>query len=624
MALRMTTYNVLNYSAGREAQFRTVLQETNADVLVVQEILSQAAVDNFLNLVLDDIQPGEWAAGPFVNGPDTDNAIFYKPGKSALLSHYVIGTALRDIDEWTLRPVGYASDNTNVRVYAVHLKASQGSDNEQKRLAEVMAMRERMETFPAGQNYMVVGDFNIYTSSEPAYQYLLGMAAGPAGVVEDPIDAPGDWHDTASLAWVHTQSTRTDQFGGGATGGMDDRFDMILVGPALLNEEALAVVENTYTPFGNDGLHFNRAIIDPPENTVVSPEVAQALHDASDHVPVFLDLQLPAVLVTEVSIGFGSVIVGAPATEEMTVANGAEPPADELDYSFSAPSGFYAPAGSFVAEAGAPENVHVIGMSAETAGVMVGDLVLTTDAPDGLTCLVALSGTVLDHGAPSVEPGAIVTATTLDFGIHAPDSFTDLPAVVYNVDYGPLQALVEIYDAELIGDARFEIAGGFSPATAGETPASWDVHFDAAGAEDGVYSATLTFCTRDQQDLSGAIDLADLVFDLVATVASEAVDVALAPVVPARLGFISVSPNPYKPFTAIRYGVGSAGPVRITIYDLHGRQVRDLFSGVQPRGDHTVVWDGRDLRGWELAAGTYFVRLTVGHVTETHKVVRLP
>ena len=50
-----------------------------------------------------------------------------------------------------------------------------------------------------------------------------------------------------------------------------------------------AYVQNSYTAFGNDGLHFNDSINAMP-NIAVSPNVAQALHDASDHLPVYLDL----------------------------------------------------------------------------------------------------------------------------------------------------------------------------------------------------------------------------------------------------------------------------------------------------------------------------------------------
>ena len=55
-AVRVVTYNILNFpgstGAAREDDFRTVVQELDADVLVVQEMLSQTGVNQFLNNVL--------------------------------------------------------------------------------------------------------------------------------------------------------------------------------------------------------------------------------------------------------------------------------------------------------------------------------------------------------------------------------------------------------------------------------------------------------------------------------------------------------------------------------------------------------------------------------------------
>ena len=63
------------------------------------------------------------------------------------------------------------------------------------------------------------------------------------------------------------------------------------------------------------------------------------------------------------ALAFGSVIVGATASQGLAISNPALVPADELDYSLSAPAGFTAPGGSFVANAGAAANHHAIGMN---------------------------------------------------------------------------------------------------------------------------------------------------------------------------------------------------------------------------------------------------------------------
>ncbi len=622
-ALRVMSYNLLNYSGARDAEFRIVLEETAPDVVVVQEILSQAAVGNFLGNVLNFLEPGEWSAAVFTNGADTDNGLFYRTDRVDTLSHFDVETELRQIDEWRIRPAGYASPEAELRLYSVHLKASQGSQEEAQRLAEVTLMRARMETFPAGQNYVVLGDFNIYTSGEDPYQYMLSPAHGLAGVVQDPIGMPGSWHESPAFAAIHTQSPRTASFGGGATGGLDDRFDMLLRGPALGDDEGLDLLEASYTPFGNDGLHFNIALIDPPANQSVPQFVAQALHDASDHLPVFADFQLPPIVVAAASLEFDIALVGAAVSRTLLVANGALLPADELDYTLTAPSGFAAPGGPFAAEGGAPANAHLVGMDTGAAGVRSGNLAIASDDLDAPSKPVALTGEVWNHAQPSVVAGSIVTAASLDFGTHAPGGFDDLAALAHNVGFGPLQAQLDVHDAEIEGSARFAIVGGFEPALVGASPASWTIRFDDAGAADGAHSGTLTFHTRDPQGLPGATALADLVYSLVAVVQSGAVGVAVLDVGPTRAGFVSLAPNPFENGIAIRFGLAQEGHAELRVYDVGGRLVRTVVSGILSRGDHDVAWDGRDAAGRLLGAGIYFARLVAGEVVETRKIVRV-
>ncbi len=620
-ALRIATYNLLNYSSGRDAEFETVVTELQPDVLLAQEVLSQSAVDNFLGTVLDDLEPGEWAAGPFVNGTDTDNAIFYKIAAVQHLSHYVIATSLRDIDEWTVRPVGYDAAAANLRIYVLHLKASQGYDNEQRRLQEVTAMRTRQETFPAGENYIVLGDFNIYRSTEPAYQYLLSTTPGLAGVVEDPLDMSGNWHANASFAAIHSQSPRTTVFGGGANGGLDDRFDMILVGPAVRDGSDFDILADTYLALGQDGLHFDIAITDPPDNAVVSAEVAQALHDASDHLPVVADFQLPARVAADPTVAFATVIVEASASASLSVGNAASAPADELDYSLAAPAGFSAPAGPFTAAAGASANQHSLGMDTQTRGVKTGDLVLASNDLDDPTLLIPLSGTVLGHARPSVTSAAEVSADTLDFGVHPVGGFPEREAAAHNYAYDSLQAALDVYEAELTGDSRFALSESFSPATVTSDPALWSLCFDDQGAEEGMYTGALILRTRDEAGLLGGTELSALSYALVATVGDGVAVGELPP--PTRLGLTRLSPNPFRDSLALAFGVRRPGSVVLQILDVRGCRVRTLVDATKAAGSHTVLWDGRDGQGRELAAGIYFVRLVTPDLTQTKRVVRV-
>jgi hypothetical protein len=274
------SYNILNYpftdTTARNPYFRTIFENIQPDILIVQEIVSQAGVDSFLSKILNQSSPG-YAAGTFINGNDLDRALYYKSNIFTFISNTPIQTTLRDINEFRIRH--NASGDTLI-IFAVHLKAN--VEDSLARAAEVDSLRKRTNALPLNSNYIVLGDFNIYGSYELAYQKLKNQSL--PGYFVDPLNITGTWNNS-SYAQYHTQSTRTRAFGDGATGGLDDRFDMILMSPAIMNSGGISFVPGTYFAFGNDGNHFNDSINRSP-NTAVGQLVANALHYATDHLPV--------------------------------------------------------------------------------------------------------------------------------------------------------------------------------------------------------------------------------------------------------------------------------------------------------------------------------------------------
>lgn len=288
--VRVVTYNLLAYGDNiRDAYFRTVIQSIDPDILVVQEVDSVQAVPGFLFNVLNG-DKNEYAVGILRDGPGSDNAIFYKPASFLFLENNAIRTALRDINEFVLKHV---RTGRMIRIFSVHLDA--GREDSLKRAAEVDSLRARTNRLPEGSDFLVAGDFNICGSSEPAYRKLTepGKTGGHA---IDPVSMTGLWN-SASYAAHHTQSTRVRAFGGGAVGGLDDRFDMILVSPSIRDPGGISIIPGSYRAFGNDGLHYNDSINRLP-NTAVRESVAHALHEASDHLPVVCDLVFDVPLST--------------------------------------------------------------------------------------------------------------------------------------------------------------------------------------------------------------------------------------------------------------------------------------------------------------------------------------
>ena len=286
------TYNILNYPQSdttiHNPYFRTIFSSIQPDILVVQEMLSQSGVNGFLNKVLNQVSSG-YTTGLFLDGPDTDNAIFFKLSQFTFIGNTPIQTELRNISEFKL--VENLTGDT-LRIYSVHLKASNSSSDSLKRAAEIDSLRKRTNALPPNSNFIVVGDFNIYDSNELAFQKLLNQSQ--SGYFIDPLNLIGHWNNNGSFAPYHTQSTRVSDLGdGGSTGGLDDRFDMILMSQSIINSGDITYVPGSYNAYGNDGEHFNQSINQPP-NSTVSQQVADALYYATDHLPVYATFSFDA------------------------------------------------------------------------------------------------------------------------------------------------------------------------------------------------------------------------------------------------------------------------------------------------------------------------------------------
>lgn len=106
-------------------------------------------------------------------------------------------------------------------------------------------------------------------------------------------------------------------------------------------------------------------------------------------------------------------------------------------------------------------------------------------------------------------------------------------------------------------------------------------------------------------DLDEAVDAPEIA-------AGDAAGVRLAP----------PTPNPSRGASRLSFAVPRATNARLTLHDVHGRQVRTLFEGDIAAGPTDVTWDGRDDGGRLVAAGVYFARLEAAGEVRTMKVTR--
>ncbi len=80
-------------------------------------------------------------------------------------------------------------------------------------------------------------------------------------------------------------------------------------------------------------------------------------------------------------------------------------------------------------------------------------------------------------------------------------------------------------------------------------------------------------------------------------------------------------PNPFRPRTTITFSTPKAERLDLAVFDVTGRKIRTLLCGPTEPGVNSIVWDGRDDAGRELASGTYLVRLQCGDQCQARRLV---
>ncbi|HOQ83449.1 MAG TPA: choice-of-anchor Q domain-containing protein [Candidatus Syntrophosphaera thermopropionivorans] len=68
-------------------------------------------------------------------------------------------------------------------------------------------------------------------------------------------------------------------------------------------------------------------------------------------------------------------------------------------------------------------------------------------------------------------------------------------------------------------------------------------------------------------------------------------------------------PNPFNPSTTIAFSIPETGRVRVSVYNVKGEKIKDLLNTEMTRGNHRLVWDGKDTNNRNVASGIYFIKL---------------
>tara|TARA_B100001964_G_scaffold133165_1_gene147083 strand:- start:889 stop:2958 length:2070 start_codon:yes stop_codon:yes gene_type:complete len=277
-------YNVLRFNGNttvRAKHIKSVVDFVKPDIVILEEIEHQSGIDLLLTDVFN-VDSTNFMGGPLPSTQWMKNGIIYNQSKLDLTSHKFVSTVLRDISGYTLSIKNAHSNVSPFTIFGAHLKASDTQDDSDQRWLEAKELYKYISQMDSNYHYIMAGDFNVYGSDEPAYKLLVDSMSVD---LEDPI---GHWvRNESAHVEKFTQSTRTSQLNdGGASGGLDDRFDFILFSDHFTSKDPdMKYLEGSYKVIGNDGNHFNQSIVDGG-NSVVPDSIAEAIYLASDHYPV--------------------------------------------------------------------------------------------------------------------------------------------------------------------------------------------------------------------------------------------------------------------------------------------------------------------------------------------------
>ena len=337
------TYCTLLPAGTRNNYISTIIGFVKPDIFGVCEMADNAQnVNNLLNGALNVNGRNFYQAASYFSEPNDaiTNMLFYNKDKFVMKSQTVIACLPRQATVYNLKYKKPSSvdDTASFLFVIIHLKASNGSPEATQRATcatNIMAYLQSNYNVPK-KNIFVMGDFNIYTTNEAAYQGFTTNANAKINLV-DPIystvekntltgnyfykdrniTVPTGTYNTAAFAPYHTQCPTATQANCLVGGGMDDRFDYILFNKSVYNDSAhVNFLPGTYIPLGNDGLHYNKALNDGPNNSGVSSGVLDALIRNSDHIPVVAKFHVSVTTVTGIdpvitSTGEAMKIIGA-------------------------------------------------------------------------------------------------------------------------------------------------------------------------------------------------------------------------------------------------------------------------------------------------------------------------
>lgn len=302
-SIKIMTYNLLQYGvttgpnctpntvANKNTWLNLIMGSIKPDLLAVNELRwnnNNAYALNLKSGAMSYNAAMQVTVAGNQAGSDIGNMLFYNSNKLGYLHHEAILGNVRDIDVYQLYHKAATQPGDTVMLWAIvaHLKAGNTSNDAVQRGEAAKDIMTWLNAHPSITNYMVMGDFNLYSHTESAYVNFLNTS-DPMHFI-DPTGVTTGWQGQ-NYAALHTQCPVTTSSFCFSGGGLDDRFDYILMNPAMMNStNKIHYVAGTYKAFGNTGNSYNTTL----NCSSVGTSVCSALLQSSDHIPVVAQLAI--------------------------------------------------------------------------------------------------------------------------------------------------------------------------------------------------------------------------------------------------------------------------------------------------------------------------------------------
>ena len=89
---------------------------------------------------------------------------------------------------------------------------------------------------------------------------------------------------------------------------------------------------------------------------------------------------------------------------------------------------------------------------------------------------------------------------------------------------------------------------------------------------------------------------------------------------PAFIEIQAPYPNPFNNMVTLDYKLFKESNVKISIFDINGNLVKNLFHGRQNSGFQSIKWNATNNKGRVVSTGEYLARIELGNFTQIKKI----